>query len=205
MQAVIDAVRSGVIEDAKIVRVVSNRLKAFGLQRAREAGIPTTYHNLKKFSEQHPAYGNDAQLREGYDKALAHLILDDQPNLIVCAGWMHILSREFLDPLQKVGIPTINLHPALPGAFSGVNAIERAYQAFQEGSITKTGVMVHYVIREIDAGKPLVTKELDIDKDETCAQLEERMHSLEWLAIVEGIQRAIKDLQNATLKSTSPT
>lgn len=54
---------------------------------------------------------------------------------------------------------------------------------------------VHYVIAEVDAGEPLVIKELDIDKEESCVQLEERMHRLEWLAIVEGTQLAIEKLR----------
>ncbi|KAL8773083.1 MAG: hypothetical protein Q9194_004428 [Teloschistes cf. exilis] len=194
LQAIIDAVKDGEIKDANIVRVISNRVKAFGLQRAKEAGIPTLYHNLKKFGEQSPQYQDDLQLRETYDKALAELVLQDQPHLVVCAGWMHIVSPAFLNPLERAGIPAINLHPALPGAFNGINAIERAYQAFLEGSIAKTGVMIHYVISEVDAGKPLVIKELDIIKGETCAQLEQRMHSLEWVVIVQGVQLALSNL-----------
>ncbi|KAL8650794.1 MAG: hypothetical protein Q9210_003620 [Variospora velana] len=196
LQAIMDAIKDGKIQDAEIVRVISNRLKAFGLQRARDAGIPTVYHNLKSFSKQHPELTNDDQIRKGYDKALADLILEHRPkrSLVVCAGWMHVLSLDFLDPLERSSVPIINLHPALPNAFNGIDAIERAYLAFQKGLITKTGVMVHCVISDVDAGKPLVIKELDIAKDETCAQLEQRIHSLEWLAIVEGVQLAITSI-----------
>ncbi|KAL9020240.1 MAG: hypothetical protein Q9185_002523 [Variospora sp. 1 TL-2023] len=191
-----DAIKDGKIQDAEIVRVISNRLKAFGLQRARDAGVPTVYHNLKTFGKQHPELTNDDQIRKGYDKALADLILEHRPkrSLVVCAGWMHVLSPNFLDPLERSNVPIINLHPALPNAFNGVDAINRAYQAFQQGLITKTGVMVHYVISEVDAGKPLVIRELDLAKDETCAQLEDRMHNLEWRAIVEGVQLAITNM-----------
>ncbi|KAL8803215.1 MAG: hypothetical protein Q9182_003316 [Xanthomendoza sp. 2 TL-2023] len=189
LQAIIDAVKSGQIQNAEIVRVVSNRVKAFGLQRARDAGIPTFYHNLMKYRELSPE-----NFREAYDEALAELILGDNPNLVVCAGYMLIVTEAFLNPMAKAGIPAINLHPALPGAFNGINAIQRAHQAFQEGKITKTGCMMHYVITEVDAGEPLVIKELDIQQGETLAQLEERMHNLEWVAIVEGVQRAINNL-----------
>ncbi|KAL9029342.1 MAG: hypothetical protein Q9196_002405 [Gyalolechia fulgens] len=200
LQAIINAINDGKIQEAQIVRVISNRLNAYGRRRASEAGIPTAYHNLKKFGEQHPDLGANT-LRESYDKALADLVLTDQPNLIVCAGFMHILSPAFLDPLAKSGVPALNLHPALPNCFPGVDAIGRAYQAFKDGSITKTGVMVHYVIAEIDAGEPLVIKELDIESGEELAQLEERMHHLEWQAIVEGVQLAIQELRNARSKN----
>ncbi|KAI4283275.1 MAG: hypothetical protein L6R38_002273 [Xanthoria sp. 2 TBL-2021] len=110
---------------------------------------------------------------------------------------MHVLSQAFLDPLAKYGIPAINLHPALPGQFNGINAIARAYQAFVQGVITKTGLTVHYRTRgiaEVDAGKPLVVKDLTIQPGETLEQLEQRMHNLEWLAIVEAVHPAIKNL-----------
>ncbi|KAL9013809.1 MAG: hypothetical protein Q9173_001522 [Seirophora scorigena] len=196
LQAIMDAIKDGKIQDAEIVQVISNRLKAYGLQRARDAGIPTDYHNLKKFGKEHPELANEDQIRRGYDQALADKILDNrrERSLVVCAGWMHVLSPVFLDSLEQSSVPIINLHPALPNAFDGIDALERAYHAFQEGLITKTGVMVHYVISEVDAGKPLVIKELDIARDETCAQLEQRMHSLEWLALVEGVQLAITNM-----------
>lgn len=125
-------------------------------------------------------------------------------DIVVGAGYMLIVTEAFLGPLAKAGIPAINLHPALPGAFNGINAIQRAHQAFLEGKITKTGCMVHYVISEVDAGKPLVVKELDIQEGETLAQLEERIHTLEWIAIVEGVQLAIKNLSNGTIHATDP-
>ncbi|KAI4187279.1 MAG: hypothetical protein L6R41_002915 [Letrouitia leprolyta] len=196
LQAIIDAINDGRIQQAQIVQVISNRLNAYGRRRASDAGIPTAYHNLKKFGEQHPDLKGNT-LREQYDKALADLVLADRPNLVVCAGFMHILSPAFLDPLAESGVPALNLHPALPGCFPGVDAIGRAYQAYQDDSITKTGIMVHYVIAEIDAGEPLVIKELPIDSGESLAQLEDRMHHLEWQAIVEGVQLAIQNLQKA--------
>ncbi|KAL8731767.1 MAG: hypothetical protein Q9166_003214 [cf. Caloplaca sp. 2 TL-2023] len=198
LQAIIDAIKNGGIQHAQIVRVLSNRKEAKGLERAREADIPTFYHNLKKFGEQHPSDQEHRPIRERYDEELANLVLKDQPQLLVCAGFMHILSPAFLDPLGRVGIPAINLHPALPGAFNGNNAIARAHQAFTQGLITRTGVQVHYVIAEVDAGEPLVIRELDIMPGETLAQLEDRMHSLEWLTIVQGIQLAIANLQGAS-------
>lgn len=120
LQAVIDKIAAGQL-NASIVRVISNRKTAFGLERASKANIPTQYHNLVKYKKQHPATPEGVQLaREEYDAELARLILADAPELVVCLGFMHILSPQFLEPLEATKTRIINLHPALPGAFNGV-------------------------------------------------------------------------------------
>jgi phosphoribosylglycinamide formyltransferase len=91
-------------------------------------------------------------------------------------------------------VPVINLHPALPGQFNGAHAIDEAYQAFQEGKIDKTGIMIHYVILEVDMGEPIVTKEIPMRKGETQDDLEQRIHENEWQLIVQGTQKAIDTL-----------
>lgn len=119
LQAVIDKVGAGQLP-AKLIRVLSNRKDAFGLERAKRAGIPTLYHNLVKYKKQHPATPEGVQLaREEYDAELARLVLQDEPELVVCLGFMHVLSPKFLEPLAEAGVRIINLHPALPGAFNG--------------------------------------------------------------------------------------
>lgn len=123
LQAVIDKVHAGAL-NAQLIRVLSNRKDAFGLERARQASIPTEYHNLVKYKKAHPATPEGVQAaREEYDAELARLILADQPELVVCLGFMHILSPQFLSPLEKANVRIVNLHPALPGAFNGVVSI----------------------------------------------------------------------------------
>jgi len=81
----------------------------------------------------------------------------------VLAGWNHILSGKFLAPVTSKCCPVINLHPALPGAFPGANAIDRAWNAFYiDKSITETGVMVHHVIEAVDAGEVIAYERLPI-------------------------------------------
>lgn len=191
LQALIDAQEQKTLSGGEIVRVISNRKDAYGLKRAENAQIPTAYHNLKKFKDKYP---DDIPLaRREYDVELAGLILEDEPHLVVCAGWMHILSLAFLENLRKNGIDIINLHPALPGQFNGAKAIERAHQAFMNGEITETGIMVHYVIHEVDMGEPIVVKKIPLNHpaDDDVHALEERMHGIEHEAIVEGTILAI--------------
>ncbi|KAG0633362.1 formyl transferase-domain-containing protein [Tuber brumale] len=142
--ALIDASRADLPTlDGSIIYVISNKEAAYGLKRAADAGISSTY-----------------EAREAYDADLAKLILSQTPDLVVCAGWMHILSPTALEPQEEAGVDIINLHPALPGQFDGANAIERAYEAFQTGEITKTGIMIHYVIAALDKGTPIVVREI---------------------------------------------
>lgn len=157
-----------------IVRVISNRKLAYGLQRASQAGIPTRYHNILPYRRRHALrqnrvvhdervplpsergvspergthqgaeskggeeQGGEEQVRRHYDEDLLKIILADDPDLIICAGWMHVLSPTFLAQLdterkkrrgggQK--IPILNLHPARLGEFDGVDAIARAWRA----------------------------------------------------------------------------
>jgi len=117
LQALIDA-SSNVMPYLKIIRVISNKAQANGLNRAKNASIPTAYHNL--ISGKYYKSGEKDQkvkkvAREKYDADLANLVLKDQPDIVICAGWMHVLTPQFLDPLAEKKIPVINLHPALPG------------------------------------------------------------------------------------------
>lgn len=202
LQALIDATTSSSspLSPCTVTHVISNKKSAYGLTRATQAHIPTTYHNLVPYKARFPAAdGTPAKAaspdaRLAYDTDLANLILAQAPDLVVCAGWMHILAPTFLAPLADAHIPVINLHPALPGEFNGINAIQRAWQAGREGKIRRTGVMVHYVIQEVDMGEPIVTEEVPLEDGESVEALEERMHAVEHRLIVEGTRRAVEAL-----------
>ncbi|KAF7716648.1 Phosphoribosylglycinamide formyltransferase [Penicillium ucsense] len=199
LQAVIDKIQTGEL-NAQIIRVLSNRKDAYGLERARKACIPTEYHNLVKYKKAHPPTPEGVQAaREEYDAELARLILADQPELVVCLGFMHILSPQFLSPLERANVRIINLHPALPGAFNGVHAIERAHAAWMEGKIEKTGVMIHNVISEVDMGQPILVREIPFIKgqDEDVKAFEKRVHEIEWGTVVEGVKMVLEELQSA--------
>lgn len=182
LQALIDNAASGDL-DVGIAAVVSNNDRAFGLIRAHRAGIPTEVIDLH-------AILADGGTRDGFDIELAGLVAGYQPDLIVLAGWMLILGEGFLDRFPN---RVINLHPAMPGAFPGTRAIERAHEAFHQGKIKRTGVMVHHVIPEVDAG-PVVTMEpVPIFPGESVADLEERVHLVEHNLIVAAVDLLLGD------------
>ncbi len=176
LQAILDAIAENKLV-AEAVVVVSNRKQAFGLTRAERAGVPTLYFPLKP-------YRQAGRSREDYDRDLAKRVMAYHPDLIVLAGWMHILSPAFLDHFPK---RVINLHPALPGQFAGTHAIERAFDAYQRGEITHSGCMVHYTVPEVDAGPVIAQTEVPILPDDTVDTFEERMHAAEHRLIVEAV------------------
>lgn len=119
-QALCDAVSSGRVPDSVIIRLIVNRKQAYATHRAERLAIPWDYFNLVSHgfqakSEHDPAMVRRA--RDAYDAALAEKVLaiDPRPDLIVLAGWMHIFSDAFLNPVAAAGVKVINLHPALPG------------------------------------------------------------------------------------------
>lgn len=183
LQALIDASQSGKL-NARIVAVFSNRADAFGLVRAEQAGIPAVTFPLTPYKQA-------GRPRNDYDGDLARLVAAFQPDLIVLAGWMLILSPLFLSRFPG---QVINLHPALPGQFPGTHAIERAYAAFQRGEIDHTGVMVHWVIPQIDAGEVLASAPVAIEAGDTLQELETRTHATEHRLIVEATQMALQRL-----------
>lgn len=178
LQALIDAIQAGQLE-AQIVLVVSNRKDAYGLERAQRTGIETLYFPLKHFTE-------GGQTRVEYDAALAERLQPYAPELIVLAGWMHIFTSTFLDAISR---PVINLHPSLPRQFAGVNSIQRAFAAFQRGEIDHSGVMVHYVIPEVDAGDVVVMEEVPLEADDTLEAFTARMRAAEHRLIVEAVRQ----------------
>lgn len=183
LQAILDAIQARHLK-AEVVAVVSNRRNAYGLERAKNSGIESVYFPYKP-------YKDEGKSREEYDADLADKVAKYEPDLIVLAGWMHILSPAFLDHFpQKV----INLHPALPGQFDGINAIERAYEAYQRGEIDHSGIMVHYAIPEVDAGDVIIQVHIPILKKDTLADFENRMHENEHKLLVQAIALLADDL-----------
>jgi formyltetrahydrofolate-dependent phosphoribosylglycinamide formyltransferase len=174
LQAILDAVRLGILP-ARVCAVVSNKAEAYGLERARLAGLPAIAHVYQK--------GQD---RIDYDRRLADLVASYTPDWVVLAGWMRILSSAFLARFPN---RVVNLHPALPGMFPGTHAIQRAFEAYQSGQIEHTGVMVHLVPDEgVDSGPVLNKRIVPILPEDTEETLEVRVHEVEHTLLVETLK-----------------
>jgi phosphoribosylglycinamide formyltransferase len=200
LQALINASTSSTpptLPNVTFTRVISDRASAYGLQRATAAGIPTSTLGILPYKKRFPdPSGTPAfqSAREAYDADLAALVLQDKPDMVVCAGFMRILTGVFLEPLEKAGVRIINLHPALHGDLVGAGCIERAWAEFEEGKRRKTGVMVHYVIAAVDEGEPILQREVDMEGCKSLEELQERIHTVEHGLIVEGARRVAEEV-----------
>jgi formyltetrahydrofolate-dependent phosphoribosylglycinamide formyltransferase len=177
LQAILDAIADGTL-NAEVVAVVSNRGDAYALERAELADITTAFVPLKPYREA-------GRPREDYDRDLAELVASFEPDWVVCAGWMHILSDPFLDRFPD---HVINLHPALPGEFPGKDAIGAAWEAAHRGQITRTGCMVHVVTSVLDEGAVFATAEVPVSAADSRDDIEERMHAAEHVLLVDVLR-----------------
>lgn len=160
LQALINACRNGTTP-AEIVQVISNRADAFGLTRAREAGIPTAFIDHRLFDD-----------RAAFDAALAEKLGEVAADFVVLAGFMRILTPGFVNRfLGKL----INIHPSLLPKYPGLDTHARALAS---GDKTH-GATVHFVTPTVDAGPAIVQGVLDIQPDETLDHLKARVHALE--------------------------
>jgi phosphoribosylglycinamide formyltransferase-1 len=174
LQAILDACRQGRL-NAHVQAVFSNKADAYGLERSRQAGVMAV------------AFPKPHELdRRVYDAMLSEQVAAYQPDWVVLAGWMRLLTSAFLECFPG---KVVNLHPALPGMFPGTNAIERAFEAFQQGLIPHTGVMVHLVPDEgVDSGPVLGQEIVPMYAGEGLAALEERIHVVEHELLVRVLQ-----------------
>jgi len=182
LQALFDAPDLG----GEIVGVVSNRKAAYGLQRAAQAGIPTATVSIKRIRD---AGGS----REDFDAHVAEVVGQFQPDLVVLAGWMHILSTAFLRHFPG---RVLNLHPALPGQFPGLDGMKRAYLAWQAGEVAHSGVMVHRVVPEVDAGPVVADAIVPILPNDSFEDFKARMHATEHRLIVQAVRSEAVRLEN---------
>ncbi len=182
LQALIDAVEDGRLPGVEIALVVSNRRQAYGVKRAVRHGIPVVAFPLAP-------YTRADRPREAYDADLAAILQAFDVSWVVMAGWMHVLSDAFLTHFPS---RVVNLHPALPGAFPGIDGIERAYEAYRRGEIDHTGVMVHLVPDEaVDAGPVVVKETVPIHPEDGLDELEERIHAVEHRLLVQAVHQLL--------------
>lgn len=164
LQALIDWQIKGLLGDAEIVGVVSNKAQAFGLERAKRANIATTVLSHERYPD-----------RCQFDRALISVIDKYEADLIVLAGFMRILTAQFVNHYAN---RLVNVHPSLLPKYKGLNTHRRAIEAGDSAA----GATVHWVTEELDSGGIIRQAEVPIyahDSEESLRQrVLEAEHSL---------------------------
>jgi len=160
LEAIAKACQNGSIP-ASIELVISNQPKVKGLERAKKFHLVTQVIDHKDFDS-----------REAFDRALLEQILPIEPDLVVLAGFMRILTKDFTQALDG---KLINIHPSLLPEYPGLNTHK---QALENGDLMH-GISVHYVNNELDSGPIITQGVLKIDPGQTETKLISRIHKIE--------------------------
>jgi phosphoribosylglycinamide formyltransferase-1 len=168
LQALLDTVHGR--EGIEIVAVAASRADAGGLARAERAGVETGVFAIGE-------HGG----REERDRALADWLDERRPELLVLAGFMEVLTPEFI---RRFAGRMINVHPALLPAFPGVRAIEQAL----EYGVKVGGVTIHFVDEGVDTGPVLLQEAFDLPYHRDIATIEERVHQIEHRLLPQAVR-----------------
>ncbi len=160
LQAIIDSVKNDAIE-GRISAVISNRPGVFGLERAAKAGIPAITVDHTKFTS-----------RADFEQSLSQTIDQYQPDVLVLAGFMRILSSEFVQHyLGKM----LNIHPSLLPKYPGLNTHRRVL----ENGDKEHGTSVHFVTAELDGGPIIAQRSIHVTADDTEESLQQKIQQQE--------------------------
>lgn len=162
LQAIIDA---SLHKDSgyRVSAVISNKADAYGLQRAEKHDIPSHVIEHKSFDN-----------REAFDQSLMKVIDQYQPNLVVLAGFMRILTPAFVNHYSGF---LLNIHPSLLPKYQGLNTHQRALDAGDK----QHGVSIHFVTEELDGGPVIMQSCVDINEGDDAESLQKKIHTREHL------------------------
>lgn len=175
LQAVLDAIDNKLI-DASVKTVISNRNKAFILERAAAQGVITHY------------VSHINKTRREFDQEITGLLRGHRIELILLIGFMRILSKEFCHEWQD---KILNVHPSLLPKYAGGMDINVHQEVLTNGD-TKTGCTIHFVTEKIDSGPILIQKSCPVENGDTVESLKKKVQALEGLAFIEAINLITK-------------
>lgn len=160
LQAILDACKTGFIA-GRVSAVISNKAGVYGLTRASDAGVPALVIDHKQYAD-----------RASYDSALCQLIDRHQPDLVVLAGFMRILTPEFVAHYSG---RLLNIHPSLLPKYQGLHTHQRAIDAGD----TVHGCSVHFVTAELDGGPVVLQAKVPVFPEDDAVAVAARVHEQE--------------------------
>lgn len=175
LQALIDAIENGRITNGRIAVVVSNRSKAYGLQRAEKHNIPAVFISKK-----------EAGTTAAFNQKILEVLKNYNVDLVVLAGYMSILTPEFV---AAYPYKIINIHPALIPSFCGKGYYGlNVHEAVINYGVKITGATVHFVDEGTDTGAIILQKALPVNNDDTPETLQKRLLAVEHQILPEAVQ-----------------
>ena len=178
LQARIDAIKNGRLNRVEIAAVISNKKDAFALERAKNADIEAVFINPKQFKN-----------NIDYDKKLIEMIGNYKADLIVLAGYMKILTENFVKAFPN---KIINIHPALLPDFGGKGMYgKNVHEAVLKSGVKESGCTVHFVTTEVDAGPIILQKKVPVISGDTVNSLSTRILIEEHTLLVEAIEKVL--------------
>ena len=183
LQAIIDAQKGGVIKSGEVTLVISNNSKAYALERAANAGIPSAVITRKDFD-------ND---QTKFEAALIKALDDNNTGLIILAGFMSILSEDFTRHYEH---RIINVHPSLIPSFCGKGFYGlKVHEAALAKGVKVTGATVHFVNEIPDGGEIILQKAVEVQDGDTPEILQKRvMEQAEWKILPEAAEKVCSEI-----------
>ena len=182
LQALINAQKNKIIKSGKIELVISNNSNAFALKRAEKSKIPFEIISKK-----------ECKKIEEFERKLKEILKSYKIELIVLAGFMSVLSKNFVKDYPK---RIINIHPSLIPSFCGKNfyGIKVHEEAIKRG-VKITGATTHFVNEIIDGGEIIMQKAVKVLDNDTAEELQKRvMESAEWIILPKTVEKVCKSL-----------
>ncbi len=172
LQAIIDAIEEKKL-NARIAVVISDKQEAFALKRARKHGIEALFLDPKGFNS-----------REEFDEKIAEELEKRGVELICLIGYMKILSKKFI---QRFENKIMNVHPSLLPAFAG-GMDKNVHQAVLDSGVKVSGMTIHFVNEQTDAGPIILQKTVKVEENETIDSLKEKVQAQEKRGWIEAIK-----------------
>lgn len=182
LQSLINAQKNKIIKSGKIELVISNNSNAFALKRAEKSKIPFEIISKK-----------ECKKIEEFERKLKEILKSYKIELIVLAGFMSVLSKNFVKDYPK---RIINIHPSLIPSFCGKNfyGIKVHEEAIKRG-VKITGATTHFVNEVIDGGEIIMQKAVKVLDNDTAEKLQKRvMESAEWIILPKTVEKVCKSL-----------
>ncbi len=183
LQALIDAQGRGELASGKIALVISNSASAYALERARLSGIPSAVVLKRELGSQ-----------AAFEAELMRLLAENQIDIIVLAGFMAILSKDFTDAYPR---RIINIHPSLIPSFCGEGFYGlRVHEAALAKGVKLTGATVHFVNEIPDGGEIIMQRAVEVEDGDTPESLQLRvMQQAEWIILPAAVEQVCAELK----------